>query len=121
MRHYSKKETEEKSGSPLLYTFGAFTLVGGGTLAYAKYDPEFRKLLAEYAPFTDSLIKFVFQEERSIWDTLSRTMDDWKDSVITMFGGEGRKARDIKEVPIDYKRKLQVCKLGLRVVLTMGF
>lgn len=85
-------------------------MVGGGTLAYAKYDPEFRKLLAEYAPFTDSLIKFVFQEERSIWQNITRSLDDLKYSVITMFGGEGRKPRDIKEVPIDYKRKLLSCK-----------
>lgn len=32
-------------------------------------------------------------------------MEDLKYSVITLFGGEGRKVRDIKEVPIDYKRK----------------
>lgn len=80
-------------------------MVGGGTLAYAKYDPDFRKLLTDNAPFTDSLIKFVFQEERSIWENVSRTMEDLKYSVIQLFGGEGRKVRDIKEVPIDYKRK----------------
>lgn len=109
VRHYSKRETEEKSGSPLLYTFGAFTLVGGGTLIYAKYDPDFRKLLTEYAPFTDSLIKFVFQEERSIWSSITRTVDNWKDSVTDLIGGESKKSlKSIQEVPVDYKRELVV-------------
>lgn len=81
-------------------------MVGGGTLAYAKYDPEFRKLLADYAPFTDTLIKFVFQEERSIWSSITRTVDDWKDSVTHLVGGESKKAQKaIKEVPVDYKRE----------------
>lgn len=105
MRHYSKRETEEKSGSPVLYTIGAVTLVAGGTLAYAKHDPDFRQQLAEYAPFTDNLIKFLFQEEKSIWENISKTIEDLKESVVVMFGGEGRPPRDIKEVPKDYKRK----------------
>lgn len=92
-----------------MYTFGAFTLVGGGTLAYAKYDPEFRKLLAEYAPFTDNVIKFVFQEEGSIFEIISATVGNWKDAIITGFGGDPRKSlKDVKEIPIDYKRKLSV-------------
>lgn len=106
----------------MLYTFGAFTLVGGGTLAYAKYDPEFRKLLAEYAPFTDGLIKFVFQEERSIWSNITRTINEWKDSATAALGGEVKKSKreDLKDLPpIDYKREGFFVIFFVVVVLTV--
>ncbi|WP_407807982.1 mitofilin family membrane protein, partial [Staphylococcus aureus] len=43
-------------GSGAIYTLGALALVGGATIGYAKYDPEFRKTLVEYVPYTDNVI-----------------------------------------------------------------
>ncbi|CAH0556122.1 unnamed protein product [Brassicogethes aeneus] len=57
-------------------------LVGGATLGYAKYDDNFRNDLAEYAPFTDTLIKYIFFEQSPL-DALSESYNSLKDTVVS--------------------------------------
>lgn len=121
VRYYSKKEndlcpptepTKSKGGRGLLYTIGAFTLVGGATVAYAKYDPEFRNWLTATVPYSDSALKFILQEEKTYWETVVSALEELKYSILGLFqdSEEIRKSRSsieqIEEVPKDYKRKL---------------
>ncbi|XP_044735172.1 MICOS complex subunit Mic60 isoform X2 [Chrysoperla carnea] len=64
-REYSQKVSSSSKPVSLggYYAFGTLTLIGGATLCYAKYDDQFRKYLKGNVPFTDDLIKFIFQEE----------------------------------------------------------
>lgn len=54
-----------------LYTLGTVLLAGGGALIYAKYDNDFRKQVVEYVPYVDDGIKLIFQEEKTIADSVS--------------------------------------------------
>lgn len=95
----------KSSGSGVLYTFGAIALVGSATLGYAKYDPEFRKSLVEYVPFTDNIIKFIFQEDAS---TFSGLYEDLKKSWFGSSIGEEQKSQKkpvVKEIS-PYKGKI---------------
>ncbi|CAH1121749.1 unnamed protein product [Ceutorhynchus assimilis] len=60
VRQYSKgQENYEKSGGAggkLIFALGALTLAGGVTLAYAKYDSDFRKTLTSYVPFVNPVL-----------------------------------------------------------------
>lgn len=122
MRYYTKKENDlcppdkpqrvrsKSGGSGLLYTIGAFTLVGGGTIAYANYDPNFRSWLGENVPYSDGVLKFILQEEKTYWENVTSAFDDMKDSFVGLFSGESSKRKkvgveQIEEVPKDYKRK----------------
>lgn len=57
-------------------------MVGGATLGYAKYDPQFRKTLVEYVPFTDGVIKLIFQEENGAIGVVSGFYEDLKKSLF---------------------------------------
>ncbi|XP_066147249.1 MICOS complex subunit Mic60 isoform X2 [Euwallacea fornicatus] len=70
IQHYSNKPIcppnqppkQEKSGGgggKLLLTLGALTLAGGATLAYAKYDENFKKTLTTYLPFTEPVLESI--------------------------------------------------------------
>ncbi|XP_063929614.1 MICOS complex subunit Mic60 isoform X2 [Zophobas morio] len=76
-----KKREKSGGGSTAIYTLGALALVGGATIGYAKYDPEFRKSLVEYVPWSDEVIKFVFQEDYNFLDALGRAYDGVKKSL----------------------------------------
>ncbi|XP_046383946.1 MICOS complex subunit Mic60 isoform X1 [Ischnura elegans] len=52
-------------GRGLLYTIGGLTLVGGGTLAYAKYDDSFNKWLRNNVPYSEVVLDSVFKENYS--------------------------------------------------------
>lgn len=43
-------------------------------MVYAKYDDDFRKQVVDIVPFADDGIKIVFQEEKTITDTLSSAL-----------------------------------------------
>lgn len=122
MRYYTKKENDlcppdkpqkvrsKSGGSGLLYTIGAFTLVGGGTIAYANYDPNFRSWLGENVPYSEGVLKFILQEEKTYWESVTSAFDDMKDSFLGLFSSEPSKKKivgveQIEEVPKDYKRK----------------
>lgn len=65
-RNYSQssKETAESGGSgKILLAVGAIITAGGATLAYAKHDPDFRKTLSGIVPFTDDIIRVLWQED----------------------------------------------------------
>lgn len=65
---------------------GALTLAGGATLVYAKYDPDFRKTLTTYVPFTEPILTTL--------DDLSplKLYDNAKNSLLGTFGGDGQKS-----------------------------
>lgn len=63
-------------GKPIFYVVGATTVGIGGAIAYAKYDPKFRKTLNEYVPGSDSFIKFISQEEKSYGDSVKNSISN---------------------------------------------
>lgn len=108
-----KEPTKQSGGGKgFLFTIGAITLVGGATVAYAKYDPEFRSWLGTNVPYSDAVLKFILQEETSYWETISSALEEFKYSILGLFqdSDEIRKPKpgieQIEEVPKDYKRKL---------------
>jgi mitofilin len=92
-------------GSGAIYTLGALALVGGATIGYAKYDPEFRKTLVEYVPYTDNVIRFVFQEDQSLLDSLSNVYEDVKKSLSGLVGQVGQEAKKKKDAIIKEQKQ----------------
>ncbi|XP_050310074.1 MICOS complex subunit Mic60-like isoform X2 [Anthonomus grandis grandis] len=112
VRHYSKELCPPGSGpkkheggdggggGKFLLTLGALTLAGGATLAYAKYDKDFRNTLVSYAPFTESILDSM--------DGLSpgTLYDDAKKSILSGFGGNQKNlpgGQDAIPEPKEYK------------------
>lgn len=108
VRHYSEKgkicpPPHKKPTSGAIYTVGFVTIVGGGTIGYAKYDPKFREWLDENVPYSDGFIKFLFQEERSYLDSFIALLDVIKESALgILFGASLGKKKDLPEKPKDY-------------------
>ena len=68
--------------------------------------------MTEYLPFTDGVIKFVFQEEKSYWESMrgavggiesSFSIDDSKKSIKSMVQ---KKQAEVKSAAEEYTRKL---------------
>lgn len=56
-RQYSSKYSKRSGGGGrAFFAVGALVLTGGATMAYAKYDPNFRKTLIHYIPITESFL-----------------------------------------------------------------
>lgn len=108
-------QSKKGGGRGLLYTIGAFTLVGGATVAYAKYDPNFRNWLATNVPYSDKALTFILQEEKTYWENIVSALEELKYSIMGLFQDEKRRKKgtieQIEEVPKDYKRKLFVLTL----------
>ncbi|XP_046615487.1 MICOS complex subunit Mic60 isoform X2 [Neodiprion virginianus] len=82
---------EKTRGSGGLITLGALTIGTFGILAYAKQDPEFRETLEKWIPGSNKVIQIIFQEERSLFDSLrdlyervtqSSSQPDWNPSEV---------------------------------------
>ncbi|XP_018568213.1 MICOS complex subunit Mic60 isoform X1 [Anoplophora glabripennis] len=93
-------QTKKSGGGGTLLALSAFALAGGATLGYAKYDPDFRKVLVEYVPFTDTLIKILFVEEGE-GNILSNTYGNIKSTIIDLVSGGSRSktGRTVTPVP----------------------
>lgn len=115
MRHYSKEQKsgdlcppeppkKPKTGTAL--TFGALALFCGGAIGYAKYDPNFRCYLTEYLPFTDGVIKFVFQEDKSYSESIKGIVNSIKGSEDAKKIAIQKKQAEIKSAAGEYKSKL---------------
>lgn len=86
---------------------GAVTLIAGGTVAYASYDPEFREWLGANVPYSDDFIKFVLQEDRSYFQSFIALLDAIKESFLHMIKSMFNSKQDkITHVPKEYIRKL---------------
>ncbi|KAG5895708.1 hypothetical protein JTB14_021401 [Gonioctena quinquepunctata] len=111
-RSYSQKHDPKKTGGGgVLIALGALVFTGGATLVYAKYDPDFRKTLAQYAPFTDSLIKTAWQEESS-GNIIGIYYKSLKSSIVGLISGsdrtkDGRIVEKLEE-PTEYKAPLPI-------------
>ncbi|XP_071050130.1 MICOS complex subunit Mic60 isoform X2 [Onthophagus taurus] len=79
-------------------TIGVLALAGGAVIGYAKYDPDFRTILTEYVPFTDEVIKVVFQEEKTFMEYIREIFD----SLTGSGDGAHSHHQPVKEVPKDY-------------------
>jgi len=112
IRYYTSKpicppggpqKPKPKTGNKIL-TIGAISLIGGGTLAYARTDPDFRQWLNDNVPYSDEFIKLIFQEEKSYVDSFRALLDAIKASVLNIFFGEkhSKKARDIETTTKGY-------------------
>ncbi|KAI4462079.1 mitofilin [Holotrichia oblita] len=91
IRYYSKEQQRselcpppppKKTNTGTALTFGGLALLGGAIIGYAKYDPDFRCHLVEYAPFTDDVIKFVFQEEKSYYYAITDLYHSWREALF---------------------------------------
>ncbi|XP_066253018.1 MICOS complex subunit Mic60 isoform X2 [Euwallacea similis] len=77
-----KHEESGGRGGKLLLTLGALTLAGGATLAYAKYDENFKKTLTTYLPFTEPVLESI--------DILSPSVlyENTKKSLMSTFSSD---------------------------------
>ncbi|GJQ76018.1 hypothetical protein Trydic_g18071 [Trypoxylus dichotomus] len=116
IRYYSREQQRselcpppppKKTNTGTTLTFGALTLMGGAIIGYAKYDPDFRCHLVEFVPFTDDVIKFVFQEDKTYFETVSDWYHSLKLAIFDEKEEEDRrkkkKRKVITEAPEDYK------------------
>lgn len=99
------QESGGGGGGKFFLTLGALTLAGGATLVYAKYDPDFRKTLTTYVPFTEPIL--------TTMDDLSpaKLYDNAKNSLMSTFGGDGQKSLGDKPSippPKEYKAPLPI-------------
>ncbi|XP_026479933.1 MICOS complex subunit Mic60-like [Ctenocephalides felis] len=85
---YPPKPKKPNPAGGLLVTFGAITLVGGLTLVYAKRDPEFREWLARNVPVTDSIIRFMYQEDYTYQDSVLNALGSSKDFMLELFSSK---------------------------------
>lgn len=92
----------KKQGSGAIYTVGIVAIVGGGTIAYAKYDSNFRSWLAENVPYSDGFIKFICQEEQPYLQSIANTLDSIKESVLDVLLSRKSKVTEIPVIPKDY-------------------
>lgn len=110
-RQYSSERSTKSSGGGALLAVGALVLTGGATLAYAKYDPDFRKTLIHYIPFIEPLLK----DNQSSGNIISEYYKSAKTSLFDLFTGKSGKSDTIvtstgqrieKSEPQEYKGKL---------------
>lgn len=113
IRQYSKEKDKKDfcppphpktGGTGTIYTIGALTLLSGGTLGLAKYNPDFRDWLKSQAPFTDPLIKFIFQEEMSYYAAIVATLNNLKDYLLSLVMGSEQVSNEIPERKKEYYR-----------------
>ncbi|KAF5306466.1 hypothetical protein FQR65_LT18569 [Abscondita terminalis] len=83
------------------YTLGLLTIVGGGTIGYAKYDPDFREWLCENVPYMDGFLAFLFQEEKTYLQSFTTSLDSLKEKVSGMLFTH-TKQKDLVEKPKNY-------------------
>lgn len=69
-------------GKPVLLVLGTAAAGIGGSIAYAKYDPKFRKTLDDYVPGSDSFIKFISQEEKSYADNVKDSISNASSRLV---------------------------------------
>ncbi|XP_028130674.1 MICOS complex subunit Mic60 isoform X3 [Diabrotica virgifera virgifera] len=112
-RSYSQgsKHSEQGGGGGgkgFFLTVGALITAGGATLAYAKYDPDFRKTLVGFVPFTDDVIKTIWQEDNlysSNSNILSSYYESSKKAIFDLFTGKPTteskyiSSKEISELP----------------------
>lgn len=75
-----------------------------GTIAYAKYDKDFRKKIEEYAPWTANFFKVVFQEDdESLSDFFSRKYNEFSNLLNDTINEGSKKIKDTaKEIESGY-------------------
>lgn len=88
VRQYSSDHSKKSSGSGsgTLLAVGALVLTGGATLAYAKYDTEFRKTLIHYIPFLEPIL----QDSPASGNIVSEYYKNVKSSLFDLFTGSSK-------------------------------
>ncbi|XP_071455132.1 MICOS complex subunit Mic60 [Hetaerina americana] len=87
-------------GRALLYTIGGLTIVGGGTLAYAKYDNSFNQWLRENVPYSEVVLDNVLKDNYSdkVLDKIKGVTQVVKEKTVditqTLVGDKDKKAED---------------------------
>nr|CAD7394450.1 unnamed protein product [Timema cristinae] len=105
-----KKSTGGGGGTGFVYTIGTLTLIFGGGIAYAKYDPDFREWLGENVPYSDEFFKSIFQEEQSYQLQLENLLKSIKRRFLELIFGVDEATQEVevsKDVcdPIDEDKK----------------
>lgn len=94
-RQYSDHSKKSGGGSGgILFAVGALALTGGATLAYAKYDSDFRKTLIQYVPFTESLLK------ESSGNILSEYYNSIKTSLFNLITGKQDTTKSVETLAL---------------------
>ncbi|XP_055632999.1 MICOS complex subunit Mic60 isoform X2 [Toxorhynchites rutilus septentrionalis] len=87
-------------------------LIGGGVVAYAKYDNEFRRTLVSNAPALEPVLKVLLQEENPLndvskkFDEISSTVSGYTSSITSFFTGGEQEKKPEKNVPPVTRSKL---------------
>lgn len=86
-RTYSSDHSKKSGGSGgALLAVGALVLTGGATLAYAKYDADFKKTLIQYIPFLEPVLK----DSQSPGNIVSEYYKSTKKSLFDLITGKSK-------------------------------
>lgn len=114
-RQYSSGHSKKSGGSGgALLAVGALVLTGGATLAYAKYDSDFKKTLIQYIPFLEPALRdgssssgnivseYYKSAKKSLFDVITGTSKS-KDTITSKSGEILDKTPELQE----YKGKIE--------------
>ena len=90
MRHYKSSSAaaripqfQEAGFGKFLFIISPFAITGG-VIAYAKYDPEFRKTLAKNAPAIEPVLE-VFIDDKNPFEDVQKKFNEYTSSVSSSF------------------------------------
>ncbi|KAF5284305.1 hypothetical protein FQA39_LY04598 [Lamprigera yunnana] len=77
-------------------------IAGGGTIGFAKYNPDFREWLNDKVPYTDDFLKFLFQEECSYFESFVALLNKLRENVSSLVLSSPKKGKDVSLEPKKY-------------------
>ncbi|XP_049860791.1 MICOS complex subunit Mic60 isoform X2 [Schistocerca gregaria] len=81
------------------YFLGTITLASGGTVAYANYDPEFRRWLEANVPYASDALNVVLRDNNALYTSLNNYVSELKNQVLGLISRKEDKSPATKSRP----------------------
>ncbi|XP_049810649.1 MICOS complex subunit Mic60 isoform X2 [Schistocerca nitens] len=81
------------------YFLGTITLASGGTVAYANYDPEFRRWLEANVPYAGDALNVVLRDNNALYTSLNNYVSELKNQVLGLISRKEDKSPATKPRP----------------------
>ncbi|XP_049956835.1 MICOS complex subunit Mic60 isoform X1 [Schistocerca serialis cubense] len=78
------------------YFLGTITLASGGTVAYANYDPEFRRWLEANVPYAGDAFNVVLRDNNALYTSLNNYVSELKNQVLGLISRKEDKSPPTK-------------------------
>jgi mitofilin len=97
---------------PLEAGFGKYLIIlspfiaGGGVVAYAKYDNDFRKTLVKNVPAVEPILEVLLDDANPLAD-IQNKIDEYTKSITGFFGGSSSEKSKIEVKPIKKVDKIE--------------